>query len=88
MWKEYNPNPAGRRVGDCSVRALAKALNIDWEEAYALATTNGYNMGDMPSSDSVWGSVLRQLNFEQSNRLIKNDESLTYKNYRRKKLWL
>ena len=63
MWIEYNPNPAGRRVGDCSIRAISKALNVDWETAYALIVSNGYAMGDMPSSDSVWGSVLRQHGF-------------------------
>lgn len=63
MWIKYNPNPTGRSVGDCSVRAIAKALNIDWEEAYILITSNGFNMGDMPSSDSVWGSVLRERGF-------------------------
>ena len=63
MWKQYNPNPSGRMVGDCAVRAVAKALDTDWETAYALITTNGYAMGDMPSSDSVWGAVLRQNGF-------------------------
>ena len=63
MWVEWNPNPAGRRVGDCAVRAVAKALGTDWEDAYALIAANGYAMGDMPSSDSVWGSVLRQHGF-------------------------
>ena len=63
MWIEYNPNPVGRRVGDCSVRAIAKALKTDWETAYMMIALNGYNMGDMPSSDSVWGAVLRQNNF-------------------------
>ena len=28
-----------------------------------LIAENGYYMGDMPSSDSVWGSVLRQHGF-------------------------
>lgn len=60
---KYNPNPTGRNVGDCAVRAIAKALKIDWETAYGLIVTNGYAMGDMPSSDSVWGSVLRQNGF-------------------------
>lgn len=63
MWIEYNPNPIGRKVGDCAVRAIAKALNTDWETAYMLIALNGYNMGDMPSSDSVWGAVLRQNGF-------------------------
>lgn len=63
MWIKYNPNPTGRHVGDCAVRAVAKALGIEWEEAYKLITVNGYAMGDMPSSDSVWGAVLRQNGF-------------------------
>lgn len=63
MWVEYNPSPTGRRVGDCAVRAVAKALDTDWETAYALIAVNGYAMGDMPSSDAVWGSVLRQHGF-------------------------
>lgn len=63
MWREYNPNPTGRMVGDCSVRAIAKALNTDWETAYALIASNGYAMGDVMSSDSVWGAVLRQNGF-------------------------
>lgn len=63
MWIRFNPNPTGRNVGDCSIRAVAKALNISWEDAYAKVVSNGYAMGDMPSSDSVWGSVLRQNGF-------------------------
>ena len=63
MWKMYNPNPAGRSVGDCAVRAVSKALDTDWETAYKLIAENGYYMGDMPSSDSVWGAVLRQHGF-------------------------
>ena len=63
MWIKYNPNPTGRNVGDCAVRAIAKALKIDWEEAYAMIAANGYAMGDMPSADSVWGAVLRQNGF-------------------------
>lgn len=63
MWIKYNPNPTGRFVGDCAVRAVAKALNISWEDAYDLIANAGYAMGDMPSSDSVWGAVLRQHGF-------------------------
>ena len=59
-WRKYNPNPAGRSVGDCSVRAIAKALGMDWETAYAKIAENGFLMGDMPSSNSVWGAVLRE----------------------------
>jgi len=40
------------------VRAVAKALDIDWDTAYAKIVKNGFLMSDMPSSDSVWGSAL------------------------------
>lgn len=60
---QYNPNPVGRKVGDCAVRAIAKALKIDWETAYIALVVNGYQMGDMPSADSVWGATLRQNGF-------------------------
>lgn len=63
MYLYYNPNPAGRSVGDCAIRAIAKALDIDWEDAYAKVVVNGFRMGDMPSSDSVWGAVLRMNGF-------------------------
>lgn len=64
-WRDYNPNPTGRAVGDCSVRAVAAALGIDWEDAYALTTRAGFLMGDMPSCNSVWGAVLRQHGFSR-----------------------
>lgn len=62
-WIDWNPNPVQRRVGDCAVRAVAAALNVDWETAFGLLAVNAFQMGDMPSSDSVWGSVLRQHGF-------------------------
>lgn len=70
MWIEYNPNPVGARVGDCAVRAVAKALNTDWETAYSLIASNGFQMGNVVSADAVWGSVLRQHGFYR--RIIPN----------------
>lgn len=66
MFVEYNPNPMARKVGDCSVRAVAKALDTDWETAYAKIAKNGFLMADMPSSDSVWGAVLRANGFKRA----------------------
>ena len=63
MWVKYNPNPAGRNVMDCSVRAVSKALNVDWETAYCMLCKAGYQMCDMPSGNGVWGAVLRQHGF-------------------------
>lgn len=63
MYIEFNNNPAGRKVGDCIVRAVSKALDTTWEGAYLQLAINGLQMGDMPSSDTVAGSVLRQHGF-------------------------
>lgn len=67
IWIETNDNPAGRRVGDCAVRAVSVALGVDWEKAFALLANNAFQMGDMPSSDGVWGSVLRQHGFYRTS---------------------
>lgn len=63
MWIQYNPNPTGRYVGDCAVRAVSKALGVDWETSFSMLSHNALQMGDMPSADAVWGSVLRQNGF-------------------------
>ena len=67
MWIPYNPSPTGRMVGDCAVRAVAKALDTDWETAFNLLADNAFQMGDMPSADAVWGSVLRQHGFYRAS---------------------
>lgn len=67
MWIEYNPNPVGRNVEDCAIRAVAKALDTDWETAYALIVANGFQMGNIISANEVWQSVLRQNGFKRSN---------------------
>lgn len=63
MYIEFNNNPCGRKVGDCAVRAISKALNMTWEAAYITLAMNGLQMCDMPSSDSVIGATLRQNGF-------------------------
>ena len=85
MFIEYNPNPVSRNVNDCAVRALAKALDTDWETAYVKMAINGFSMGDMPDGDSVWGAVLRQNGFKKE--IIPNTcpdcytaEDFTYEN--------
>lgn len=63
MYIYYNPNPTGRTVGDCAVRAISKALDIDWERAYDMLSVFGFRMGDMMNADSVWGAALRMNGF-------------------------
>ena len=65
MFQLYEPNPVRTGAIDCSTRALAKALNISWEEAYIMKCANGYQMGNEGVADEVWGSVLRQHGFRR-----------------------
>lgn len=61
----YNPNPKNQRVGDCSVRAVSKALDTSWEDAYISLCAEGLLYHDMPSANYVWGMYLRKNGFEQ-----------------------
>lgn len=61
----YNPNPAGRSVGDCAVRAVSKALDQTWEQTYAGLALEGFLRGDLPNADNVWGPYLRQNGFRR-----------------------
>lgn len=62
-WRYFNPNPVARDVGDCSVRAVAAALDVDWETAYALIAEAGFDMGNVISANEVFGAVLRRHGF-------------------------
>lgn len=59
----YNPNPRSIRVGDCTIRALSYVLNQSWDKTYLDLTDLGLKMCDMPSSNAVWGTYLKQNGF-------------------------
>ena len=65
MYIYYNPNPLGLSVGDCTIRALSRALNISWEQTYNLLAQLGFEMGDMPSSNRVWSELLKINGFKK-----------------------
>lgn len=62
-YSNYNPNPRGRSVGDCAVRAVALATGQDWSGAYAALAAAGLDAGDLPNADSVWGKYLLRHGF-------------------------
>ena len=64
-WIEYNPNPQLRRTIDCAVRAVAGALGVGWDTAYILITAMGFDLKNMPSANSTWGSVLHAFGFRR-----------------------
>ena len=62
----FNPNPDGNYVGDCTVRAITRLLNSDWDTVYWGLAIMGGLMHDMPSSNNVWGAYLRKNGFKRS----------------------
>lgn len=67
----YNPNPSGRSVGDCTVRALSKALGQTWEHTYVGLVLEGFRRGDLPNADDVYGHYLHDHGFHR--HLIPDD---------------
>ena len=61
----YNPNPNNSHTGDCSVRAIAKVLNKDWEDVYIGLCAEGLMYRDMPTSAYVIGMYLKRHGYEQ-----------------------
>ena len=64
-YEVWNPSPVGARVGDCAVRAVAKALDTDWETAYTMLCLKGYEMYDLPNSNTVINALLTSKGFER-----------------------
>lgn len=59
MFEYFNPNPRNtKNIGDCTVRAISKALDITWNNAFIDLVLQAYLLADMPSSNAVVNSYL------------------------------
>lgn len=61
----FNPNPSGKRVGDCVIRAVGKLTEQDWETTYLEIAMAGFELCDMPSSNSVWAAYLKRKGYRR-----------------------
>lgn len=61
----FNPNPSQKKVGDCAVRAISKAINCDWNTTYIWLCLYGYIYKDMPNGNAVWGALLKNRGFKK-----------------------
>ena len=71
MWIEYNPHPSKKKIGDCVIRALTKALGQTWEKTYIELMIEGFSRYDLPNADIIWGKYLIKKGFER--KLISDD---------------
>lgn len=61
----YNPNPCGKFVEDCVVRAITQVLGIDWDTAYWDIAMQGFELCNRPDSNSVLGAYLCKHGFQR-----------------------
>ena len=60
MYIHYNDNPAKLHVGDCVIRAISLALNYNWFMVHDELSFLSRKMLDMPSSNRVWKTYLKE----------------------------
>lgn len=71
MWIRYNPNPCGLRNGDCTIRAISKALDQSWDTTYLQLSIFGYIHCDLLNSNNLWTYYLKRRGFKM--RVILDD---------------
>lgn len=64
MYRYYNPNKL-HKTEDCTVRALSKALGVDWRTAFMWLSNNALRHWDMMHKNYVWGDLLEQNGFDK-----------------------
>ncbi len=60
-----NPNPLGKKVGDCVIRALSRALGMTWDEVAIDLSMMELALKDMQNADAVWGEYLELNGFRK-----------------------
>lgn len=63
MFINFNPNPLRKRVDDCAIRAISKALNVSWDTAFDKLSYVAKSVGDLQNSNTVIDIVLRSNDF-------------------------
>lgn len=65
MYIHYQPNPQGKRTDDCVIRALTKALSVDWDTASIYAIIQQIRDSDIYTKNYVWGNLLIRNGFSK-----------------------
>ena len=62
---KLNENPFGLNTGDCVIRAITTALNLNWFMVHDELSFLSRKMADMPSSNRVWKAYLKNKGFKE-----------------------
>lgn len=63
MYQHYQPNPRKIQTDDCVIRALTKALDVDWDTASVYAIVQQIRDSDLYVKNYVWGNLLLRNGF-------------------------
>ena len=83
MFRRFNPNPQGLRVGDCTVRAICAATGLGWYEVHDALCDLSREMADMPSADREWWSFLEMMGFSQMQLIDRCPDCYTVADFAR-----
>ena len=83
MFRRFNPNPQGLRVGDCTVRAICAATGLGWYEVHDALCDLSREMADMPSADRVWWRFLEMIGFSQMQLIDRCPDCYTVADFAR-----
>lgn len=64
-FRYFNPNPIKNNASDCVIRMLTLVTGKSWVDCYLDLVEKGLEMGDVISSNIVWGAYLRDLGFKR-----------------------
>lgn len=63
----FNPNPKGKKTSDCVIRMLCRIFDMSWREAYIDLSRVALRECEMPSSNFIWETYLKQNGFKRNN---------------------
>lgn len=66
MYVYYNDNPGNLNVGDCVIRAISLALSYNWFMVHDELSFLSRKMLDMPSSNRVWKTYLKNKGYVEN----------------------
>lgn len=63
MFVEVNLNPYKKSVGDCVIRAISTAEEMDWDDTFIDLMLKCFTLKDIPSSNNAWGTYLHDIGY-------------------------
>lgn len=66
MYQYYNPNPLGKFIDDCVIRAISYALSYSWDKTFVELSMKTFIAKEVRmDKNEIWGSYLYDKGFRQ-----------------------